>query len=119
MSTQIERPICSVAGCNQQGALNRKSGEKAYYRSKCTRHHRKQYGMASYRSGSLGEEKKGIRLTLKPCMICGWDEGPTDTHRLQPAKGYTRTNCVPLCPNCHRLVTVGLLELGAYRGEEF
>ncbi len=44
-----------------------------------------------------------------PCTRCGWDEASRDFHRIIPERGYTPDNTVPLCPNCHRLVTFGLV----------
>ena len=45
------------------------------------------------------------------CARCGW-HGPCDHHRLDKNKGYVQENVLVLCPNCHRLVTMGLVELG-------
>lgn len=46
-----------------------------------------------------------------PCSICGWDEGPCDRHRIKPKRGYVKGNTKILCPNHHRLVTMGLIDL--------
>lgn len=55
---------------------------------------------------------KGIRhLSQQPCSECGWDKGPTDKHRIDPSRGYEADNLVPLCPNCHRLVTLELINV--------
>lgn len=45
----------------------------------------------------------------KECARCGWKEGPCDRHRIVPELGYVPDNCVSLCPNCHRLVTLKLI----------
>jgi hypothetical protein len=45
------------------------------------------------------------------CSECGWDKAPCDRHRIDPKGGYKPGNVVVLCPNCHRLVTLGLLTI--------
>ena len=52
------------------------------------------------------------RLREAPCIRCGWSDGPTQTHRILPgSKGgkYEVGNVVPLCPNCHWLITRGII----------
>ena len=48
------------------------------------------------------------RLSAEPCVRCGWADAPTDRHRLEKERGYVAGNCVSLCPNCPRLVTLDL-----------
>ena len=44
------------------------------------------------------------RQGFKECARCGWDEGILDKHHLDDHR------IVPLCPNCHRLVTYGVVD---------
>lgn len=48
----------------------------------------------------------------KACMCCGWDKGPCDTHHINEKSngGKNRLdNGILICPNCHRLVHVGII----------
>lgn len=55
--------------------------------------------------------KAGIqKLSNKKCEVCGWDKGPCDRHRIVKEHGYKKENVIILCPNCHRLSTLGLLK---------
>jgi len=48
----------------------------------------------------------------KACMRCGWDDGPCDTHHINEKSngGKNRIeNGILICPNCHRLVHIGII----------
>lgn len=47
------------------------------------------------------------------CMVCGWDEAPTDICHIVPVKdggANTIDNIVLLCPNHHRMFDLGLIQ---------
>lgn len=44
------------------------------------------------------------------CERCGWCDAPCDRHKVDPSLGYIKGNVRILCPNCHRLVTLGLIK---------
>jgi predicted RNA-binding Zn-ribbon protein involved in translation (DUF1610 family) len=96
-----QRRKCEFSGCNKFGR------NKGYYKGKtvygrfCELHHRKRD--AYYTGKQLIDNYK--------CSKCGWDMGPCDRHRINPKQGYTRENVVSLCPNCHRLITLKIIEL--------
>ena len=103
-----KRPICSIEGCSN---LVHKAGKRFdgtwNYKKLCGSHHRKKYGMKTT-GGREGIDNK------VPCRICGWNKAPCDRHRIEyrgGKKGYTKGNVIILCPNCHRLVHLGLLKL--------
>jgi hypothetical protein len=52
-----------------------------------------------------------IEINLSKCSSCGWD-GPCDKHRVVAGKDggrYVASNVISLCPNCHRLTHLGIL----------
>ena len=107
----MSRPVCSEQGCTNVGALYyRLRDGSPVYRSKCVGCHRAQYGMRRT-ADRPAHDATTRRLSAEPCARCGWAEAPTDRHRLQKGRGYVAGNCVPLCPNCHRLITLGLAAL--------
>jgi hypothetical protein len=60
-----------------------------------------------------GWAKAVIRHYGNKCEICGWDKARCDTHhRTHKSKGglHTIENGQVLCPNCHRVVHLGLSE---------
>jgi len=53
------------------------------------------------------------RIPNKSCQFCGWDKAFCDRHRIVEGKNggvYSKENVVSLCPNCHRLIHLGLLD---------
>ena len=94
-----ERGICVIDGCSRKGR------NKGYYAGAirwdkvCEFHHKK--------ASAIPEWLK--RQPNKKCEVCGWSKSYCDRHRLIPSKGYIKSNVKILCPNCHRLATVGLL----------
>jgi hypothetical protein len=62
-------------------------------------------------TGGLPEDaKQQGHILNKECEVCGWDKAYCDRHRVEPSLGYTRANVQVLCPNCHRLATLGILQ---------
>lgn len=79
------------------------------------------------------EVNRGALTTFKSqgCAICGEEDDPRiiEAHHVDPSqKRFTlgslgalnknpfeyaaeMANCIPLCPNCHRKVEVGIIEL--------
>lgn len=95
------RRKCDYPNCNRFGR------NKGYYKGKtrydhfCEVHHRIRE--------SYYEKKQHIDNSH--CELCGWNKAPCDRHRIHPQKGYVRSNIKVLCPNCHRLVSLGLLTI--------
>jgi len=69
------------------------------------------YGIECHGCHRKAEPSYKYALDNSRCTLCGWDKAPCDRHRIDPVKGYVSDNVVPLCPNCHRLVTFGLISL--------
>lgn len=94
--------MCNVDECKNLGALIRISanGSKKY-RAKCIKHHR---------NSSRGSKMRK-KIKNKNCVSCGWDKAYCDRHRIDNLLGYKLENVRILCPNCHRLVTLGLLKV--------
>lgn len=107
----LGRRTCKIDGCTRLGRIRGKNNNGIQtYGSKCYKH-----------SGSLESQarrkKKTCRwmcdLDLNLCSICGW-HGPCDKHRIKwgmNGGGYTKGNVMIICPNCHRLIHKGLLEI--------
>lgn len=64
-------------------------------------------------NGNGERQKLAVReVPCNKCTVCAW-EGPCDLHRIKMGKDggkYTVSNVISLCPNCHRLFHLGLLE---------
>lgn len=98
--------VCEIDGCNNVGEWSKEVNGKIYRRRFCTKHrglltnknpHHKSYAREKFKNVSCGK-----------CEYCGW-EGPCDVHR--PNKGkYTAGNMRSACPNCHRLISLGLIK---------
>jgi hypothetical protein len=100
--TILKRRKCLVEGCIK---LTRNKGAyrgKTRYDNVCEFHHKR---TEKYR----GEWRIRQKIENKFCENCGWDRAYCDRHRIVPKLGYIRENVKVLCPNCHRLATVGLL----------
>ena len=100
-----ERKKCKIESCNRlrvnKGSIN---GSKIY-RTVCAFH---RSGMSNTDISELFKQKK--ELVNKKCSHCGW-VGPCDRDKIIPSKGYIKENVRILCPNCHRLVTLGILKI--------
>ncbi len=101
---------CKINGCNnvRTGAGNGR------IRELCFTHHRVKYNMkmkgGSSKKGNRKVYEKGVYvLSRQPCSKCGWNKSYVDRDRIDSKKGYTIDNVNPLCPNCHRIKTLGLL----------
>lgn len=110
--------ICEVEGCGCLGDIVRISKDGKVYRRKwCTKHRKKYYRIKQKnRPSSVDKLKRSLIKsgTLLKCSICGWDKARCDMHRKINGKDggrYTRNNIISLCPNCHRLVHLGLLTI--------
>ena len=103
------RPKCSVAGCRNLAKMADKHKDGSWhYKQLCVKHHNKKYEMPS--NGSY----KKRHFSNEKCIICGWNKAPCDRHRRKPASEegkYIEGNVISLCPNCHRSLHFGLLNL--------
>lgn len=96
----MTRPICRIDGCKALGRNRGKHHGKTYYDSLCDKHHRLRCGGAIWHRKSIENNK---------CEKCGWNKAYCDRHRIDKEKGYYKENVIVLCPNCHRLISLGLL----------
>lgn len=103
--TYTERKQCTVEGCNRMGRNKGRFKDKTVYGSKCVFHHRK------YRQDKDFPMAIAHKFPNNKCSVCEWDKAPCDRHKLEPEKGYVEGNVVILCPNCHRLAGMGLLNV--------
>lgn len=97
------RKICAIPGCEKPSKLKgrNRTGKPRYGRF-CNVH-------AKFR---LTDRKGDARyIQNKKCEACGWDKAPCDRHRKNARAGYYRENVMVLCPNCHRLESMGLLKI--------
>ena len=105
--------LCVIEGCNNIRRWSKRVGDIVYRGKLCDKHHRKFYGMKrGHQDNSEDRLKKLIRKL--PCKVCGWDKANCDTHRIVNGKAggeYKKDNVIALCPNCHRLVHLGKIDL--------
>lgn len=104
MSIQYNRRLCEYPLCEK---LTRNKGfykGKIRYDRFCSWHHKRSDGKP------VSPYFLKNNLPNMKCEVCGWDKTYCDRHRLIPEKGYTAENIKILCPNCHRLATIGLLK---------
>ncbi len=109
------RPKCSIGGCNNLAVKRgRLKNNSISFRKFCDRHRRERYNSPR----ALGVEgrrrlRKKLLFPNKKCIICDW-EGPCDRHRIifgQNGGKYIKGNVVIVCPNCHRLIHLGKLNI--------
>lgn len=105
--------ICEVEGCNNLGRWSKVINHKLYRSPLCDTHHKQKYEMSKNISSS--SKLKTIQRFKRTgashfCEICGW-EGPCDVHRIKPQGKYNWENMMSTCPNCHRLLHLGLITL--------
>lgn len=114
------RGNCVAAGCpNPQAKKINAQTQALDYESHCSACLAQSSVVANKRArerARVAAKTAGAKVRLetknKPCIRCGWAEGPSQVHRIVPGRDggrYTRDNVVPLCPNCHSLVTFGLI----------
>ena len=84
--------VCIYQGCNNLGEW-REVNHGVVRRRKLCGTHRK---AVQKRRGNI-------------CEYCGW-EGPCDAHRPVAGSIYSKENVRTTCPNCHRLISMGLIE---------
>ncbi len=104
MSIYIQKK-CITKNCNNLGRNKGLKLGKKHYAKKCVWCHRNR----SVKDAKYGFTLNGV-LNIK-CNRCGWCEAPCDRHKKIPKLGYVKDNVVVLCPNCHRLVTLGIIKL--------
>jgi len=105
---------CEFEGCANVGHWSKKVGYKLFRSKFCKKHHMNKYSMkrGKQKEGMLARARK--KFANKVCSICGWDKANCDLHRVVNGKDggtYSTKNIVPLCPNCHRLIHLGKIEL--------
>lgn len=103
----LNRPICAYPGCNKPG---RNKG--LYYGNRrwgrfCELHHKKKRTESEDSFIEFNIDRKEIDNSK--CSACGWDKAYCDRHRIKKEVGYMKENVIVLCPNCHRLATLGLI----------
>src|SRR4051794_10203491 len=96
MKSAGDRPKCASSNCMN---LARHKGLTAQGRIR--------YGTTCHACHRKAETSMKYGLNNSTCQLCGWDKAPCDRHRFDPSLGYVRGNVISLCPNCHRLVTLG------------
>jgi hypothetical protein len=102
---------CRFFGCvNKQRQKGKSPDGKKLFDVYCDLHHRLRFGIRSPEQRSRAMSWK-VNIPNDKCSRCGWSEGPCDRHRLIPENGYVPGNIKILCPNCHRLVTLGIIKL--------
>lgn len=72
----------------------------------CVKHRRIKRGAVSRKSNR--HHKSFKRDFCDRCEYCDWI-GPCDVHRPNPG-GYVLGNMRSACPNCHRLISMGLVK---------
>lgn len=97
-----DKRMCIIIGCSKVGEWNYSKNGKVYRRPMCTFHHRIKY------------DKGNALFKLKECKVCEYCfwQGPCDCHRPIAGKDggkYKRGNMRSICPNCHRLINLGLM----------
>jgi len=109
VATMKDRPLCAIDGCDRVAKKHKRRSDGSWiYRSLCNRHHNERYG----RSNANAAQRKKEQIDNSKCFLCGWDRGPCDRHRIKAGKDggkYIQDNVISICPNCHRLLHLGLL----------
>ena len=111
-----QRPKCTLDGCNSVAARGhkKKDGSWGKHKKLCSYHQKKKYGMPQHRGGDCGKYGKTLNIDRSMCVLCGWDKTPCDRHRVVfgcNGGKYTIKNVISVCPNCHRMLHMGLLEI--------
>ena len=96
------RRKCNFPNCKRWSRNKGFRKNKTRWDHFCVFHHKKTDAIIPWEKEKIKNDR---------CINCGWNKGSCDRHRINPAKGYTIKNVRILCPNCHRLVTEGLLEI--------
>lgn len=111
----LKRPICIIDGCKGMVAKHHKRKNGSWsYRKLCATHHRKKYKMSVGNAKRKRMHGETENMERSICLICGWNKAPCDRHRIKlgcDGGKYTLGNVLSVCPNCHRLIHMGLLDL--------
>jgi len=107
MKTHDDRRKCTIDGCNNLGEWDSIKHCKVYRRRLCSNHRMnlKKNINGIGRNSYVREKFKEVKCG--ECEYCGW-KGPCDCHRPNEGR-YTRDNMRSACPNCHRLISKGLM----------
>lgn len=104
------RPKCKNDGCDRLAVSGGKRVDGTRkFKKLCTICHKNKYEMPLNRRDRLVRKFPNLF-----CILCGWDKGPCDRHRIIYGKNggqYTDGNVISLCPNCHRLLHLGLISV--------
>jgi hypothetical protein len=98
---------CVIEGCNNLGEWDCIKRNKLYRRKLCSTHRIRLKRQRSVLGARTYAKEIFKRDSCKFCEYCGW-EGPCDCHRPNIGK-YKIGNMRSACPNCHRLISRGLL----------
>jgi len=96
---------CNINGCDNVSMLD----SRGKRRKLCTKHHRAKYKIPNL----SGKDRIKSKFVNTECTLCGLT-GPCDRHRVIMGKDggkYIKGNVIILCPNCHRLLHLGKLEI--------
>ena len=90
---------------------------KAYHAKYCST---KCKAYTSVEKGNLPKQRNHLSARIRrefgllPCFSCGWDRAMCDVHHVVPRSkggGNTYDNLTIVCPNCHRLIHLFLLDV--------
>lgn len=107
MTKIFDRKTCIFPGCTKLSRNKGKYKGKVRYDCYCEVHHRMKYKNDNAISEYMLDRRK---IDNSKCSVCGWDKAPCDRHRIKHDEGYKPENILVLCPNCHRLIHLGLLK---------
>lgn len=109
--SSLIRTECVIKDCfNSQRFKGYNSSGQKMWDKLCDKHHRFKYGIIK-KSIEFFDKSNGAYIPNDKCSRCGWDKGPCDRHRKIKELGYIEGNVVILCPNCHRLESLGIIDL--------
>lgn len=98
--------ICIIDGCNNVGEWSKEVNGIIYRRRLCSGHRNILTRKNKHHKSYAREKFKELRCGA--CEYCGW-EGPCDIHRPNIGR-YTNDNMRSACPNCHRLISMGIIK---------
>jgi hypothetical protein len=95
-------------------SINKKDKEKKRQKYKTIKEFREQKKEIARKNGKGRIPSKYLEICRDFCIICGWNKTKCDAHRIIfgcNGGKYEKGNLISLCPNCHRLVHRGLLNI--------
>ena len=98
--------ICAVEGCINISRINKVINHITKRGILCEKHHRQKHPR------TIKWWKNGNNFNK--CIMCGWI-GPCDTHRIDEQGRYIKSNCISVCPNCHRLHHRGIVLIDKFK----